>query len=96
MKTIFYERTQRVSEILFSPRENNIPIFKLCTVLFITWSEVGTSEQRTYESRGKAHGFFTRYIFFHIFTSENKENTSVLVYGRTPITMHVINRDHQI
>ena len=31
--------------------------------------------------RGKAHAFFTRYIFFHIFTSENMENTSVLVCG---------------
>ena len=27
-----------------------------------------------------------RDIFFHIFTSENMENTSVLVYGKTPIT----------
>ena len=49
VKTIvFYERGQRTSKILLSTRENNIHIFKLqCIVLFIIWSEVGTSEQRT-------------------------------------------------
>ena len=48
VKTIFYERAQLVSKILFSARENNSHIFKLpCNVLFIIWSEVGTSEQRT-------------------------------------------------
>ena len=32
------------NKILFSTRENNIHIFKLpCNVLFIIWSEVGTS-----------------------------------------------------
>ena len=52
------------------------------------WSEVGTSEQRTYKSREKTHAFFTRYIFFlHIFTSENMEITSVLVYRKTHITI---------
>ena len=36
------------SKILFSTRENNANIFKLlCNVLFIIWSEVGTSEQTT-------------------------------------------------
>ena len=35
-KTIFYERTQRVSKILFLLRENKIHIFKpTCNVLFI-------------------------------------------------------------
>ena len=35
-KTIFYEGAQRVSKILFLPRENEIHIFKLpCNVLFI-------------------------------------------------------------
>ena len=35
-KTIFYERVQRVSEILFLPQENNIHIFKPpCNVIFI-------------------------------------------------------------
>ena len=35
-KTIFYERAQRVSKILFLPRENKIHIFKPpCNVLFI-------------------------------------------------------------
>ena len=35
-KTIFYERAQQVSKILFLPRENKIHIFKLpCNVLFI-------------------------------------------------------------
>ena len=34
-KTIFYERAQRVSKILFLPRENKIHIFKPpCNVLF--------------------------------------------------------------
>ena len=31
--------------------------------------------------RGNAHAFFTRYIFCHIFTSENMENTSALACG---------------
>ena len=35
----------------------------------------------------KTHTFFTHYIFFHIFTSENMENTNSLVYGKTPITI---------
>ena len=35
-QTIFYERAQRVSNILFLPRENKIHIFKWpCSVLFI-------------------------------------------------------------
>ena len=37
-KTIFYERAQRVSKMLFLPRENKIHIFKPpCNVLFIYW-----------------------------------------------------------
>ena len=36
VKTIFYERAQRVSKILFSPREDKIHILKPpCNVLFI-------------------------------------------------------------
>ena len=36
VKTIFYERVQRVSKILFSPGEDKIHIFKSpCNVLFI-------------------------------------------------------------
>ena len=36
VKTIFYERAQRASKILFSPREDKIHIFKPpCNVLFI-------------------------------------------------------------
>ena len=62
---------ERVNKILFSTREN-IRLFALpCNVLFIIRSEVGTSEQITYKS----------------FTSENTENTSVLAYGKTPITI---------
>ena len=73
-------------ENVFSTRENNIHLFKLpCNVLFIICSEVETSKQRTYKPRGKTHPFFTRYIFFHIFRSENMENTRVLVYGKTSI-----------
>ena len=35
-KTIFYQRAQRESKILFLPRENKIHIFKpSCNVLFI-------------------------------------------------------------
>ena len=38
VKTIFYERAQRVSKILFSPREDKIHIFKPpCNVLFIIY-----------------------------------------------------------
>ena len=37
--------------------------------------------------RGKTHTFFMRYIFFHIFTSEKMENTSVLAYAKTPRTI---------
>ena len=39
------------------------------------------------KSRRKTHAFFMRYIFFHIFTSEKMENTSVLVYAKTPRTI---------
>ena len=36
VKAIFYERAERVSKILFLPRENKIHIFKpLCNFLFI-------------------------------------------------------------
>ena len=36
VKTIFYERAQRESKILFSPQEDKMHIFKLpCNVLFI-------------------------------------------------------------
>ena len=81
-------RTSTASKILFSRRDNNIHIFKLpCNVLFIIQSEVETSKQRTYKSRMKSHTFFRCYIFFHIFTSENMENMSVLVYSKTPITI---------
>ena len=59
-------------------------------VFFLIWSEVGTSEQRTYKSCGKTHAFFTLYIFFHLFTSENM---SVLVYSKTQSYNHIINTD---
>ena len=40
-KTIFYERAQRVSKILFLPRENKIHIFKPpCNVLFIIFPKI--------------------------------------------------------
>ena len=44
------------------------------------------SEQANREHRNPAEKH-TRYIFFYIFTGENMENTSVLVYGKTPITI---------
>ena len=45
----------------FSSRDNNFHIFKLpCNVLFIIWSEVETSEQRTYKSRVKTHALLSR------------------------------------
>ena len=73
---------ERVNKILFSTRENNIHIFKLpCNVLFIAWSEQSNREHRN------PTGKHTRYIFFHLFTSENMGDTSVLVYGKTPITI---------
>ena len=79
LKTIFNKRAQQVSKILFSTRKkifmsSSIP----CNVLFIIWLEGGLSEQRTYKSCGKTYMFFT---------SENMQNTSVLVYGETPITI---------
>ena len=60
-----YEYCFRVVNKLFPTRENNVHIFKLpCNVLFTIWSEVWTSEQRRYTSRGKTLAFFTCYIFF--------------------------------
>ena len=44
------------------------------------------SEQANREDINPA-GKCARYIFFHIFTSKNMENVSVLVYGKTPITI---------
>ena len=39
VKTIFYERAQRVSKILFLTRENKIHIFAPpCNFLFIIWT----------------------------------------------------------
>ena len=39
VRTIFYERAQRVSKILFLTRENKIHIFKPpCNFLFIIWT----------------------------------------------------------
>ena len=62
-----------------------IHIFKLPgNVLFTIWSEVGTSKQRTNKSRRKTHTFFTRYIFLHIFSSENM---TVLVCSKLPLTI---------
>ena len=52
--------------VYFLTRENNIHNFKLtCNVLFIIWSEVGTSGQRTHKSRGK-HTRFSRVTYFFI------------------------------
>ena len=49
----------------FSSRENNFHIFKLpCNVLFIIWSEVETSEQRTCKSHVKTHAFSRVKYFF--------------------------------
>ena len=65
--------------------------YKYCFGLAKTMSEQANKD---YESGGKTHAFFTRYIFtryifFHIFTSKNRENTgmSFLVYGKTPKTI---------
>ena len=41
-------------------------------------------KQRTYKSQGKTHAFFKCYIFFHVFTSENMGDRSVLAYSETP------------
>ena len=57
------------------------------TIFFILYGQ--KSGQANRKSRGKTRAFFTRYIFFHIFTSENMENMSVLVYGKTPIFSNV-------
>ena len=60
------------AKILFTSGENTFRLEK-------------TNMQRTYKSQGKTHAFFKRYIFFHVFTSENMGDTSALVYGETPI-----------
>ena len=39
------------------------------------------------EQANREHANPAETIFFHIFTGETMENTSVLVYGKTPITM---------
>ena len=52
VKTIFYERAQRVSKILFVTREDKSHIFKPpCNVLFIIWSQAKKCEI----SRSKAN-----------------------------------------
>ena len=61
VKTVFYEQ-------LILPRP--------CNVLFITWSEFGTSQKlkrrqiRLGSSCGKTHAFSMCYIFFHIFIKQ--------------------------
>ena len=69
-------------------------IFKLpCNVLFIMWSEVGVNKRaKTKKAPNQVmaiqHTRFSRVTYiFHIFTSEYVENTSVLVYGKTPIAI---------
>ena len=71
VKTIFYERAQRMNKILFSTRVvfSNIDIFKLpCNVLYIIWSEVGTSRHRTYINSAGKHTRFLRVTYFFIFS----------------------------
>ena len=72
-----YEYYFRVVKTLsFTTRENNIHIFKLpFNVLFIIWSEVGTSEI----SREITCVFHALHIFFISSLSENLKNTSVKV-----------------
>ena len=50
-------------------------------LLYVQKSEQANREHRIPREKR------SRYIFFHIFTRENMENTSVLVYGKTPITI---------
>ena len=48
VKTIFYKRAQRVSRILFLPRENKIYTFKPpCNFLVITWTSQSVFAQTT-------------------------------------------------
>jgi hypothetical protein len=48
VKTILYERAQRVSRIVFLTRENNIHIFEPpCNVLFIIWTKMKRNSVRT-------------------------------------------------
>ena len=58
-------------------------------ILFTSGENTFRLEQANREHinpRGKhSQAFFKRYIFFHVFTSENMGDTSVLVYGETSI-----------
>ena len=58
-------------------------------ILFTSGENLFRLEQANREHinpRGKHTRFSSvTYIFFHVFTSENMGDTSVLVYGETPI-----------
>ena len=59
------------AKILFTSGENT---FRL---------EQANREHINPRGQGKTHAFSKRYIFFHVFTSENMGDTSVLVYSET-------------
>ena len=80
VKTIFHER---------STREKNIHIFKLpCNVLFLLNGEKSGQANREHINTEETctRVFYALHIF-HVFTSENMEGRSVLVYGKTPLTI---------
>ena len=75
VKTIFYEQAQREGKILFSPRKRK--------------KRSRNKRTENIEISRKNLCVFHALHFFHIFTSENMENTSVLVkvlFSKTPIT----------
>ena len=66
VKTIFYEQMQGESKILFQHKKIKfISSSYHVMFFFIIWSEVGTSEQRTYNPEGK-HTCFSHVTYFFI------------------------------
>jgi hypothetical protein len=76
VKTIFYERAQRVSKILFLTREDKTHIFKPpCNVLFIIYSpKQKIVKFHAQKQIGKSH-------VIDIFTSEDMENISCVFFS---------------
>ena len=56
-------------------------------MFFLLYGQKSEQANREHINPAIKQAFFTRYIFFHMSTSENMENTSVLVYGKTPKTI---------
>ena len=75
-KTIFYERAYRV-KYCFQHKKIIFISSSYRVMFFLLYGQ--KSKQANREILRKTHTFFMQYIF-----GENMENTSVLVYGKTP------------